>query len=87
LLAILAQCPVIPVTVVAKPNRRYRLEALPSIQIERRGSSAETLQYYTQVLVDALLPIITAHPEQWFQFASLEVSRPSEAAPPGPLDG
>jgi lauroyl/myristoyl acyltransferase len=86
LLAILAQCPVIPVTVVAKPNHRYRLEALPPIQIERRGSSAETLQYYTQVLVDALLPIITAHPEQWFQFASLEVSRPSETASSGPLD-
>lgn len=73
LLALLAQCPVIPVTVVAKPNRRYRLDAHPPIFIERRGSSAETLQYYTQVLVDALLPTITAHPEQWFQFAPLRV--------------
>jgi lauroyl/myristoyl acyltransferase len=72
LLALLARCPVIPVTVVAKPNGRYRLEALPPITIERRGSSAETLQYYTQVLVDALLPTLTAHPEQWFQFAPLQ---------------
>ncbi len=74
LLALLAQCPVIPVTVVAKPNRRYRLEALPPLTIERRGSSAETLQHYTQLLVDALLPIISAHPEQWFQFAPLQTS-------------
>ena len=73
LLAILARYPVIPVTVIAKPNGRYRLEALPPIRIERRGSAAETLQYYTQVLVDALLPTISAYPEQWFQFASLEV--------------
>ena len=79
LLAILAQCPVIPVTVVAKPNRRYRLEALPPITIERRGSSAETLQHYTQVLVDALLPTIRAYPEQWFQFAPLEAPVPARA--------
>jgi lauroyl/myristoyl acyltransferase len=73
LLALLGQCPVIPVTVVAKPNRRYRLEALPPIVIERTGPSAEMLQHYTQVLVDALLPTITAHPDQWFQFAPLDV--------------
>jgi lauroyl/myristoyl acyltransferase len=80
LLALLAQCPVIPVTVVAKPNRRYRLEALPPLTIERRGSSAETLQYYTQVLVDALLPIISAHPEQWFQFAPLQAAPAPETS-------
>jgi len=73
MLALLGQCPVIPVTVVAKPNRRYRLEALPPIVIERSGKSAEMLQHYTQVLVDALVPTITAHPEQWFQFAPLDV--------------
>jgi lauroyl/myristoyl acyltransferase len=77
LLALLARCPVIPVTVVAKPNRHYRLEALPPITIERRGTSAETLQYYTQVLVDALLPTITAYPEQWFQFAPLQAEPPA----------
>jgi lauroyl/myristoyl acyltransferase len=73
LLALLAQCPVIPVTVVAKPNGRYRLEAFAPIVIERRVTPAETLQYYTQVLVDVLLPTITQHPEQWFQFAPLDV--------------
>jgi KDO2-lipid IV(A) lauroyltransferase len=72
LLAILAKCPIIPVTVVVKPNGKYRLEALAPIQVERRGSSSETLEYYTQVLVDALWPTIAAHPEQWFQFAPLQ---------------
>jgi KDO2-lipid IV(A) lauroyltransferase len=81
MLALLGQCPVIPVTVVAKPNRRYRLEALPPIEIERTGKSAEMLQHYTQVLVDALLPTITAHPEQWFQFAPLDV--PADSNAPG----
>ena len=69
---VLGQCPVIPVTVVAKPNRRYRLEALPPITIERSAKSSEMLQRHTQELVDALLPIIAAHPEQWFQFAPLD---------------
>jgi lauroyl/myristoyl acyltransferase len=77
LLALLAGCPVVPVSVVAKPNRRYRLEALPPITIERRGSPGEMLQHYTQVLVDALRPIITAHPRQWFQFAPLDVPPPT----------
>ena len=82
LLALLAGCPVIPVTVVIKPNGRYRLEALPPISMERRGTSAEMLQHYTQVLVDALLPTITAHPRQWFQFAPLDVmpTAPVDAA-------
>jgi lauroyl/myristoyl acyltransferase len=86
LLALLGKCPVIPVTVVAKPNRRYRLEALPAIKIERREKPAEMLQHYTQVLVDALQPVISAHAEQWFQFAPLEMSTPpvvpDKAAPP-----
>jgi lauroyl/myristoyl acyltransferase len=80
LLALLGQCPVIPVTVVAKPNRRYRLEALPPIRIERFGKSSEMLQHYTQVLVDALLPAITANAEQWFQFAPLDLSAAPLAA-------
>jgi lauroyl/myristoyl acyltransferase len=73
LLALLAQCPIIPVTVVAKPNRRYRLEAFAPIFLERHDTPAATLQHYTQVLVDVLLPTITQHPDQWFQFASLDV--------------
>lgn len=72
LLALLGRCPIIPVTVVAKPNRRYRLEALAPITMERLGTSSEMLQHYTQVLVDALLPTITAHAVQWFQFAPLD---------------
>ena len=79
MLALLGQCPVIPVTVVVKPNGRYRLEALPPIIIERTAKSAEMLQHYTQVLVDALLPTITDHPEQWFQFAPLDVPAESNA--------
>jgi KDO2-lipid IV(A) lauroyltransferase len=71
LLALVASCPVIPVTVFVKPNGKYRLEALPPITIQRCGTSAEILQRHTQVLVDALLPTIASHPRQWFQFAPL----------------
>jgi KDO2-lipid IV(A) lauroyltransferase len=72
LLALLGDCPVIPVTVVRKSNGKYRLSALEPIRIQRRGSSAETLQHYTQMLVDAVLPTIRAHASQWFQFAPLD---------------
>lgn len=86
LLALLAQCPVVPVTVVLKPNGRYLLEAFAPIVIERRNSPAETLQHYTQVLVDALLSTITRHPDQWFQFAPLDMpSGGNDAAIPADL--
>jgi KDO2-lipid IV(A) lauroyltransferase len=82
LLALLGKCPVIPVTVVVKPNGKYTLEALPPIRLEKRGTSAETLQYYTQIVVDALLPTLQKHPEQWFQFAPLpEQQNPSPSSP------
>jgi lauroyl/myristoyl acyltransferase len=71
LLALLAKCPVIPVTVVVKANGKYSLEALTPIRVERRGTSAETLQHYTQVVMDAILPTLQKYPEQWFQFATL----------------
>jgi lauroyl/myristoyl acyltransferase len=45
LLALLGKCPVIPVTVVVKPNGKYSLEAFPPIRIEKQGTAAETLQY------------------------------------------
>ena len=86
LLALLGRCPVVPVTVVAKPNGRYRLEALPPITIERAGKSSEMLQRYTQELVDALLPIIAAHPEQWFQFAPLDPPGPAAEGKGSPFD-
>jgi KDO2-lipid IV(A) lauroyltransferase len=86
LLALLGQCPVIPVTVVVKPNRRYRLAALPPIQIARTEKSSEMLQRHTQELVDALLPIITSHPEQWFQFAPLDPPTASAEAKGSPFD-
>lgn len=73
LLALLSKCPVIPVVVTRKANNRYRLAALEPIFVEKKGSTAETLQYYTQKLVNVLWPTISQHPEQWFQFADLEV--------------
>jgi len=75
LLALLSKCPVIPVVVTRKANNHYRLAALEPIFVEKKGSTAETLQYYTQKLVDVLWPTISQHPEQWFQFADLEVKR------------
>jgi len=71
LLAMMAQCPVIPSALVAKPDGRYRIEALEPFFVERRGSAAETVGHYTQRLVDALLPVLRRNAAQWFQFPAL----------------
>ena len=71
LLALLARCPIVPVVVTAKPNGCYRLDAFAPISVEKQGTSTQTLQHYTQLLIDQLLPTIQKNPQQWFQFASL----------------
>lgn len=71
LLALLAQCPVIPAVAIALPNGFYEMEAFEPLLIENRGSREETIHYYTQKIADVLLPSICHNSEQWFQFVPL----------------
>ena len=57
------------------PGRRdgtYHSPDFPSRFSSRtRVSRAETLQFYSQRIADTFLPVLCAHPEQWYQFVPL----------------
>lgn len=74
LLAHIADCPVIPVTITRKTNGRYRMEAHAPIPPERQRPGPETLQRCAQRAFDCILPTIREYPEQWFQFVPLSPS-------------
>ena len=74
LLALMAQCPIVPVTVVRKESGFYRLEAQTPIWPEARGTRRETVEYYTRQMAEALSPALTNHPEQWYQFVEVNPS-------------
>jgi lauroyl/myristoyl acyltransferase len=77
ILLVAGQCrvPVIPATMIRRPDGFYRADFFQPIRIEPRGSRAETLQFYSQQIADRLLPTLSAHPEQWYQFGSLAFSK------------
>lgn len=79
LIALAQRCPIVPVTVTRRADLLYRVEAFEPFYIERRGSTEETLAYYAQRLADVFVPVITRHPEQWYQFVPLtpDASAPS----------
>ncbi|MFH1066286.1 MAG: MMPL family transporter [bacterium] len=71
LIALAAQCPVIPSTIVAKADGSYRIEAHPPLELKPRGSREETLHFYAQKIADVILPTLCQYRTQWYQFVSL----------------
>lgn len=72
LLALMAECPIIPVTVVALGSEGYRLEAHPQVQPQwLPGGRKETLDHFTREAVQVLKPIICQNPYQWYQFVPI----------------
>jgi KDO2-lipid IV(A) lauroyltransferase len=68
LLAAHGGVPVIPATMSRRADGAYHSRIFPPLFIEDRGSRAETLQFYSRQIADTLLPVLCAHPEQWYQF-------------------
>ena len=76
LLALLAKCPVIPIAVTSKKDNTYTLHACPPIWVEKKSNPQETLDYYSEKVVQSLWPILEKHPDQWYRFApTLEEQR------------
>jgi KDO2-lipid IV(A) lauroyltransferase len=73
ILLLAAHCgvPVIPATMVRRSEGSYHARVFPPIFIRERESRAETLRFYSRQIVDIFLPILQAHPEQWYQFVPL----------------
>ena len=78
LLAAHCEVPVIPATMVRRSDGFYHAQVFPPIFIQERESRAETLRFYSQQIADIFLPVLRAHPEQWYQFVPL-------STPPPPL--
>jgi lauroyl/myristoyl acyltransferase len=71
LLAAHGGVPVVPATMVRRDDGFYHAQVFPPITVEQRESRAETLRFYAQQIADTLVPVLTAHPEQWYQFVPL----------------
>jgi lauroyl/myristoyl acyltransferase len=74
LLAAHGGVPVIPATMVRRRDGTYRAQVFPPLFIEARESRAETLRFYSQQIADRFLPVLRAHPDQWYQFVPLSPS-------------
>ena len=72
LVALLAQCPVVPVGIVQQPDGRFEMIATgiirPEWLPEGRAASLEAL---TRRIAGQLLPLFLAHPTQWYHFHPL----------------
>lgn len=71
MIAMLAQCPVIPVTLYRGDDSLYHLEAHPPIYLEKLGTREETVEHAVRQIAEALKPVLCQHPEQWYQFVPL----------------
>ncbi|MEI9999636.1 MAG: hypothetical protein WDO13_10935 [Verrucomicrobiota bacterium] len=72
LLAAHGGVPVVPATMVRRDDGAYHAQVFAPLLVEARGSRAETLRHSSQAIADTLLPVLCAHPEQWYQFVPLE---------------
>jgi lauroyl/myristoyl acyltransferase len=63
--------PVIPAAMARQADGSYHSQVFAPIEIRERGSREETLGVYSQQLADLFLPVLRAHPEQWYQFVPL----------------
>ena len=75
LIALLAQCPIIPVGILKQRDGRFRVVATNFItpQWLPEGRAA-TLEHYTREIAQSLMPLFQEDPEQWFHFAPLAVT-------------
>jgi lauroyl/myristoyl acyltransferase len=81
LLAHLAQCPVLPVTITQNAQAEYCLTAHAPIYPDPQASRAENIQTVSQQVAHVLAREFAAHPEQWYHFAPIAPS-PHPATPP-----
>jgi predicted RND superfamily exporter protein/lauroyl/myristoyl acyltransferase len=71
-LSLLSGAPLIAVTVVARPEGGYRVQAHPPIWTKWLPAGRdETVRHYTKEVAGIFLNAICKHPDQWYQFVDL----------------
>ncbi|HDP35206.1 MAG TPA: hypothetical protein ENN29_08880 [Candidatus Hydrogenedentes bacterium] len=68
IMAMRANVPVYPVSIVREPNGNYSVEFFQALELAYSGDTLTDLQTNTQRCQDALEAIIRNHPEQWLWF-------------------
>jgi lauroyl/myristoyl acyltransferase len=69
LLAWMADCPVIPVTVARRDDGRYRIVSLPCVWPRRFGKERDAaVEHATRAVAASLFDEIVRTPHQWYQF-------------------
>lgn len=72
LLALLAECPIVPVGITRQPDGKYHIEARAFIEpVWQDGDRQATLTRYTREIAAALVPLFAAYPDQWYHFSPL----------------
>lgn len=80
LIALLSNCPIIPVGIIRESDGKYQIEAHPPIQPRWLPEGKEaTLGHYARKIATALIPMFARAPEQWYHFSPLECSTPTAA--------
>lgn len=78
LLALLAKCPIIPVTIVRGRDGKYQMRAISYIEPHWLASGKQaTIEHYTRKVAAALIPAFAGHPTQWLHFAPLDPMPPT----------
>jgi lauroyl/myristoyl acyltransferase len=79
LIALLAQCPIVPVGIVQQPDGLFNMVATgiiyPQWLPEGRAAS---LEHLTRLIAEQLLPLFQNHPEQWYHFHPLDLDPTAE---------
>ena len=75
LLALLAECPIVPVAILRERNGTYLMDARTYIKPSWLPEGREqTLRHYTQMVAASLVPVFQQWSEQWFQFAPVDAA-------------
>ncbi len=73
LLALLADCPIVPVAILREPRGTYLMDARSYIKPAWLPEGREaTLRHYTEMVAARLLPVFEEWSDQWFQFSPVD---------------
>jgi lauroyl/myristoyl acyltransferase len=76
LLAWMADCPVIPVTVTRREDGFYRIDSKPCIWPRRLGENRQTcVEEATRQVAESLFQEVARSPHQWYQFVPVGIER------------
>lgn len=82
LLALLADCPIVPVAILREPRGTYLMDARGYIKPGWLPEGREaTLRHYTEMVAASLVPVFEEWSDQWFQFSPVDAAPVAREVP------